>query len=398
MLWHALPPELNTAMLMAGAGPAPMLQAAAAWEALASALDTQAVEVGALLASLQGAWTGLSSERAVAAIAPMVTWLQDAAQASRRRGMQAAAQAASYTKALAMTPSLPDIARNQITRAVLSATNFLGINMVPIGLNETDYFVRMWNQAGAVMDIYQAETLANTVFEPLAPVKPILAVGAGEAAEVAAVTAAQRATPDNGGDPPTPAPTPAPASDAGTPDVEQVLQYLGGAAQLGAPVQMFAQQLMQPLQQLASMSSHAGSGAGIGEQLAGGLGQLGSDGPGHVGLVGAGALSNHPLAGGSGPSVGKGLMYAESLPGAGGSASRTTLMAALVDKPAPGVSSAAAGAGTSAMGGAATVGPVGAGGGHSGSATRPGLAAPAVLTRAADDEGPYQGFDDEDEW
>ena len=59
---------------------------------------------------------------------------------------------------------------------------------------------------------------------------------------------------------------------------------------------------------------------------------------------------------------------------------------------------AAAGAGTSAMGGAAPVGPVGAGGGHSGSATRPGLAAPAVLTRAADDEGPYQGFDDEDEW
>lgn len=28
MLWHAMPPELNTARLMAGAGPAPMLAAA----------------------------------------------------------------------------------------------------------------------------------------------------------------------------------------------------------------------------------------------------------------------------------------------------------------------------------------------------------------------------------
>ena len=42
MLWHAMPPELNTARLMAGAGPAPMLQAAAGWEAVAAALETQA--------------------------------------------------------------------------------------------------------------------------------------------------------------------------------------------------------------------------------------------------------------------------------------------------------------------------------------------------------------------
>lgn len=38
MLWHAMPPELNTARLMAGAGPAPMLAAAAA-EVVAAARD-----------------------------------------------------------------------------------------------------------------------------------------------------------------------------------------------------------------------------------------------------------------------------------------------------------------------------------------------------------------------
>ena len=66
MLWHAMPPELNTARLMAGAGPAPMLQAAAGWEALGSALETQATELATNLVSLKASWTGISSERAVA--------------------------------------------------------------------------------------------------------------------------------------------------------------------------------------------------------------------------------------------------------------------------------------------------------------------------------------------
>ena len=65
MLWHAMPPELNTAGLMAGAGPAPMLQAAAGWEALGAALEAQAVELAAALASLKAVWTGASSERAI---------------------------------------------------------------------------------------------------------------------------------------------------------------------------------------------------------------------------------------------------------------------------------------------------------------------------------------------
>ena len=79
MLWHAMPPELNTARLMAGAGPAPMLQAAAGWEALGSALEAQAVELAAILVSLKGLWTGASSERAIAAVTPTVAWLHDAA-------------------------------------------------------------------------------------------------------------------------------------------------------------------------------------------------------------------------------------------------------------------------------------------------------------------------------
>ena len=67
MFYGAFPPEMNTGRLMAGAGPAPMLQAAAGWEALAVALETQAVELAASLAELSANWSGMGSERAVTA-------------------------------------------------------------------------------------------------------------------------------------------------------------------------------------------------------------------------------------------------------------------------------------------------------------------------------------------
>ncbi|OBG68449.1 MULTISPECIES: PPE family protein [unclassified Mycobacterium] len=398
MLWHAMPPELNTARLMAGAGPVPMLQAAAGWEALAGALETQALELSTALVSLKASWTGMSSERAIAATMPMVAWLQTAAQQAQQRATRAAAQAAAYTKALAMTPSLPEIATNHITHAVLTATNFLGINMVPIGLNETDYFVRMWNQAAIVMDVYQMETIANTTFEPLPPIKPILQPAVGEAVTTAAlgtlsavgseaIPAAMRALSEVEDEVPETPP------EVGVP-VEEPAMPFPGQGQLGGPMQ----QLMQPLQQLSSMAGQNG-GMGdhpLGDKLGDKLGDLaGKDR--QLGLLGASPLSTHPLAGGSGPSVGMGLMRSEALPGAGGTAPRTSLMSQLIDKPAQVTAPAGAGAGSSAAGGAAPVGMGSAAAGQSAQAGRPGLASPAMLATRPD-EADDVDFEHEDDW
>ena len=169
MFWHGMPPEINTARLMMGAGAAPMLQAAAGWEALAISLETQADELAASLAALTSVWSGSASERAVSATMPMVIWLRTVSAQAMKRAMQATAQANSYSLAMATTPPLAEIEQNHVTHAVLEATNFFWVNTIPIALNEADYFIRMWNQAAGAMDVYQAETGLNMMFEMIAP-------------------------------------------------------------------------------------------------------------------------------------------------------------------------------------------------------------------------------------
>jgi PPE-repeat protein len=165
----ARPPEVNSALIYAGAGVGPLTAASSAFSALSSELSTNAASYESVISQLTGSeWQGPSSQAMAASAEPYIAWLSTTSGQLQQAATQAIASAAAYETAFAASIPPPVIAANRATLAVLVATNFLGINTPAIAANEALY-AEFWAQDAAAMYGYAGASAAAATLSPLTP-------------------------------------------------------------------------------------------------------------------------------------------------------------------------------------------------------------------------------------
>lgn len=165
--FSALPPEVNSARLYTGAGPVPMLTAAAAWDLLASEMHCAADSFGSTIAALAaGSWQGPASLAMTAAAAPHLRWLSTAAAHAEAAAVMARTAAAEFDTALAAAVPPTVVAVNRGEVVSLLASNLFGQNAAAIAAAESLYN-EMWAQDVTAMVAYHAGV--STVCAQLAP-------------------------------------------------------------------------------------------------------------------------------------------------------------------------------------------------------------------------------------
>lgn len=165
MDFGSLAPEINSGLMYAGPGTAPLLSAAAAWEGLASELDSTTSSYTSVISGLTNSWQGPASASMAAAAAPYAAWMSSTATQAQQAAAHAKAAAGAYQAAFAMTVPPPLIAANRAQLTSLVKTNLLGQNTPAVAATEAQYG-EMWAQDAAAMYGYADSSAGATTMAP----------------------------------------------------------------------------------------------------------------------------------------------------------------------------------------------------------------------------------------
>ncbi|OMC42650.1 PPE family protein [Mycobacterium sp. IS-1264] len=190
MDFGALPPEVNSARLYAGAGSTSLTTAASAWNALAAELQSAALGYENVVTQLSSEeWLGPASAAMAAAVQPYVDWMSTTASQAEQAASQASAAAAAFEQAFASVVPPPLIAANRATLAQAMATNVLGQNSGVIAQLEAQY-AQMWAQDATAMYTYAAQSATATKVTPYTAAPQIADPSASAKQSTATATAA----------------------------------------------------------------------------------------------------------------------------------------------------------------------------------------------------------------
>src|SRR6185437_454225 len=175
MSFLMLPPEINSARMFLGAGPAPMLAAASAWDGLADEFGAAASSFGSVTSGLaDAAWQGPASMAMAAAAAPYTGWLGAAAAQAQGAAGQARAAASAFEAAISATVHPGAVSANRNSFVSLVISNLFGQNAPAIAAAEGQY-EEMWAQDVAAMVGYHGA--ASAVATQLAPMAAAMDAG-----------------------------------------------------------------------------------------------------------------------------------------------------------------------------------------------------------------------------
>jgi PPE-repeat protein len=185
----ALPPEVNSARMYAGAGSTSMTTAASAWRSLAAELNAAAQGYDNVITQLSSEeWLGPASAAAVQALTPYVTWMKATAAQAEQAAQQLDAASVAFETAFASVVPPPLVAQNRALLTQALQTNVLGQNTGVIAQLESQYG-QMWAQDASTMYNYAGQSSSATKVTPFTAAPEVSTQDAG-AKQNAAVSSA----------------------------------------------------------------------------------------------------------------------------------------------------------------------------------------------------------------